>query len=121
MVLPAYPSNPVTVLPEAADQDPAGGDRCPGEPSSVWKPGEADAFRQGVRDGRAVGGPLRADGSGFVSGRVNLEMVAEGWAWHCRAYSRDPRLADAELAARRNGLGLWADREPVPPWEFRRF
>lgn len=56
----------------------------------------------------------------YLGGRwVNLEMVAEGWAWHYRAYSRDPRLADAELAARRNGLGLWADREPVPPWEFR--
>jgi len=57
----------------------------------------------------------------YVEGRwINLELVAEGWAWHYRQYSRDQRLADAETAARQAGLGLWADKNPVPPWGFRR-
>ena len=50
---------------------------------------------------------------------INLEMVAEGWAWHYKAYSKDSRLADAEQAARSRSLGLWADKAPQPPWEFR--
>ncbi|NOU36265.1 MAG: thermonuclease family protein [Kiritimatiellaceae bacterium] len=50
---------------------------------------------------------------------INLEMVAEGWAWHYKAYSKDSRLSDAEQAARSRSLGLWADKAPQPPWEFR--
>jgi len=50
---------------------------------------------------------------------VNLEMVAEGWAWHYKEYSKDPKLASAERAARLAKSGLWADKEPVPPWDFR--
>jgi len=57
----------------------------------------------------------------YVEGRwINLELVAEGWAWHYRQYSKDQRLADAEAAARQAGLGLWAEKDPVPPWGFRR-
>jgi hypothetical protein len=50
---------------------------------------------------------------------INLEMVSEGYAWHYKAYSKDKRLADAEVAARGAERGLWADSTPVPPWEFR--
>jgi micrococcal nuclease len=57
----------------------------------------------------------------YLEGRwINLELVAEGWAWHYRQYSRDQRLADAEAAARQAGMGLWADKDPIPPWGFRR-
>jgi micrococcal nuclease len=31
---------------------------------------------------------------------INLEMVAEGYAWHYKAYSKDKRLGDAEGTAR---------------------
>ena len=40
-------------------------------------------------------------------------------AWHYTRYSKDARLAAAEREARAAGRGLWADREPVPPWEWR--
>jgi endonuclease YncB( thermonuclease family) len=50
---------------------------------------------------------------------INLELVAEGWAWHYKAYSKDQRLADVERAARLAKLGLWTDTAPVPPWDFR--
>lgn len=50
---------------------------------------------------------------------VNRQLVADGLAWHYAEYSRDATLAEAEREARAVGRGLWADREPVPPWEWR--
>ena len=50
---------------------------------------------------------------------VNRQMVADGLAWHYVRYSHDATLAAAEREARAAGRGLWADREPVPPWEWR--
>jgi len=51
---------------------------------------------------------------------INLQMVAEGWAWHYTHFSDDKRLAQAEEEARRARIGLWTDpNEPVPPWEHR--
>lgn len=46
-------------------------------------------------------------------------------AWHHKAYEREQPAADrkvyadAEEAAKVAGMGLWADAEPVPPWDFR--
>lgn len=51
---------------------------------------------------------------------INLEMVEAGCAWHYRYYSRDAELEKAEQAARQNGCGLWSERNPRPPWDFRR-
>lgn len=52
---------------------------------------------------------------------INLELVREGWAWWYRQYApRDRELAAAEESARNGKRGLWADRDPVPPWEWRR-
>jgi len=56
---------------------------------------------------------------------VNLEQVTRGFAWHYKAYEQeqsanDRKLYDfAEQGARAGRRGLWADAEPVPPWEFR--
>jgi len=47
---------------------------------------------------------------------INLEMVQEGQAWHSQAKA----LADAEDEARKAKKGLWADKSPEPPWEFRK-
>ncbi len=51
---------------------------------------------------------------------INLEMVSEGYAWHYKAYSKDKKLAAAEVVARKGKKGLWADSDPVPPWEYRK-
>lgn len=51
---------------------------------------------------------------------INLEMVQEGMAWHYKQYSKSKELAAAEDEARMAKKGLWADKEPVPPWEFRK-
>jgi endonuclease YncB( thermonuclease family) len=51
---------------------------------------------------------------------ISLEMVKDGFAWHYKRYSKEAALADAEREARKAGRGLWADKEPTPPWEWRR-
>lgn len=50
---------------------------------------------------------------------VNEAIVAAGFAWHYKQYSKDQNLADAEKAARQSRLGLWTDPNPIPPWDFR--
>lgn len=52
---------------------------------------------------------------------ANLQIVRDGLAWHYKAYSKDKSLAAAELAARKERLGIWSDSAtPIPPWDFRR-
>ncbi len=57
---------------------------------------------------------------------VCLEQVKAGFAWHYKKYqheqsAEDRQLyADAENQARNNGLGLWRENNPNPPWEYRR-
>ena len=69
----------------------------------------------------------KRDRYGRIIGRVylgerdiSLEMVKDGFAWHYKRYSKEAALADAEKEARKAGRGLWSDREPTPPWEWRR-
>jgi len=51
---------------------------------------------------------------------INRAMVEQGWAWHYVQYSKSAELAKAEQEAKRKGLGLWRDKEPLPPWTFRK-
>ena len=62
----------------------------------------------------------RTVGHVLIDGRdVNLEMLEEGMAWHYGKYDHNKRLREAEQSARAAGGGLWADQEPVPPWDWR--
>ncbi len=51
---------------------------------------------------------------------VNRQMVAGGNAWHYEDYSRDTSLAALQSQAQSQRLGLWAQSNPVPPWDFRK-
>ncbi len=51
---------------------------------------------------------------------INQEMVRQGWAWWYSKYSTDTTYKALQAAAKKNKLGLWADTETIPPWEFRR-
>jgi endonuclease YncB( thermonuclease family) len=51
---------------------------------------------------------------------TNLVMLEAGMAWHYKAYDKNKRLAEAENEARTARRGLWQDRDPVPPWEWRK-
>lgn len=49
---------------------------------------------------------------------VGLQLVADGLAW-C-GMRPSSRCREALQAAQRQGLGLWADADPSPPWQWRR-
>lgn len=52
---------------------------------------------------------------------INLQMVEEGLAWHYAYFAPDAKnLAAAEKAARKARRGLWQDKNPVNPYEFRK-
>lgn len=71
---------------------------------------------------------VERDNYGRLVGRVwiddrdiNLAMIEGGHAWWYEYYAQDRLdLELAEEAARRAQRGLWAQRNPVPPWEWRR-
>lgn len=65
--------------------------------------------------GRLVG-TLYAEGN-----NINLAMVQQGHAWWYQYFARHERpLEAAEKEARSARRGLWADHNPVPPWDWRR-
>ena len=57
---------------------------------------------------------------------ANLEQVKRGMAWHYKAYEREQSASDrtaygaAETEARAAKLGLWQDKEQMPPWQWRK-
>jgi micrococcal nuclease len=51
---------------------------------------------------------------------VNLDLVRRGFGWHHTDRERVREFADAEREARSHHVGLWADREPIEPWKYRR-
>jgi micrococcal nuclease len=68
------------------------------------------------RYGRLVGEVLLPDGRS-----LNQELVKAGMAWWYRQYApHDTTLAQLEAEARTAKRGLWADANPVPPWEWRK-
>jgi endonuclease YncB( thermonuclease family) len=50
---------------------------------------------------------------------VDAQMIATGHAWHYSRYDHTAVLEAAERNARAARRGLWADAQPVPPWEWR--
>ena len=51
---------------------------------------------------------------------LNEEMVIAGLAWHFKKYSKSMDFAQLEVSARRSKRGLWADVNPVAPWDYRK-
>ncbi len=65
--------------------------------------------------GRVVGEVILPDGRNYAH-----VIVGEGLAWQFRRYSKDPQVAALEREAQRDRRGLWYDKNPEPPWEYRR-
>ena len=51
---------------------------------------------------------------------LNKELVRNGLAWHYKRYSKSANYADLETAARKKKIGLWRDKDPVAPWNWRK-
>nr|NIO21134.1 SNase-like nuclease [Candidatus Aenigmarchaeota archaeon] len=68
------------------------------------------------RYGRIVGEVILPDGLS-----LNKQLVYMGLAWWYRKYAPNDRTLKAlETGARAAKRGLWADKNPIPPWEWRR-
>ena len=51
---------------------------------------------------------------------LNRELVKTGLAWHYKKYSGDTTYSMLEKGARIVKKGLWADKEPIAPWLWRK-
>lgn len=58
------------------------------------------------------------EGAG-VAQEINAKMVADGYAWHAVRHSQNSNLTRLETVARSSRLGLWEQRAPVAPWDYR--
>ncbi|ECW9289665.1 thermonuclease family protein [Salmonella enterica subsp. enterica serovar Enteritidis] len=69
----------------------------------------------------------KTDRYGRIIGRVfttngieaNRLMVKSGAAWVYERYNTDDELPALQLEAQKMKRGLWADSQPLPPWEWR--
>ncbi|WP_172129645.1 thermonuclease family protein [Campylobacter sp. RM16192] len=49
---------------------------------------------------------------------INAQMVSNGYAWAFVKYSKDyVKLQEYAVSKK---FGLWADKEPIAPWEWRK-
>lgn len=71
-------------------------------------------FTEIDRYGRIVGKVYLNDNE------INIEMLKAGMAWHYSRYDQTPAYITAEKQARKNGIGLWSMKNPIPPWNFRK-
>ena len=71
-------------------------------------------FKEIDRYGRVLG-VIYCDGA-----EINLVMVQNGYAWHYSYYDITPAYIQAEKQARADKKGLWADPNPINPYQFRK-
>lgn len=78
-----------------------------------------------VVEGLRQGASPRA-GKVLLEGRdMNLEQLQRGFAWYDKSRVQDLSAEDrqayaaAEGDARTQRVGLWRDKSPIPPWEYR--
>lgn len=68
------------------------------------------------RYGRTIGVVLLPGGT-----NLNLSILRNGYAWWYRDYAKNEKeYQAAETEAREAKRGLWAEKNPVPPWDFRK-
>jgi len=57
---------------------------------------------------------------------IGLEQVKVGMAWHYKFHEKEQTVEDriffsaAERTARKSKIGLWKDKNPIPPWKWTR-
>lgn len=66
------------------------------------------------RQGHLTADVLLTDGR-----NLSRELLKEGLAWSRPETSEQSDLKDIEQLAKAAGKGLWADKNPVPPWKWK--
>ena len=90
--------------------------------------GQATAFMAKLAMGQTVHViPMGKDRQKQVSAEVlldgkslNDQLVREGFAWWNHKQTRGGRLRTLQAAARAERRGLWADSDPIPPWDWKK-
>lgn len=72
------------------------------------------AYTQTDRYGRIIGRVFTTNGT-----EASRFMVQSGAAWVYERYNADKALPALQREAQTQKRGLWADSQPVPPWEWR--
>lgn len=97
---------------------------------SCWQ--EASGFTRTLVQGeRVIVEPLDTDRYGRIVALVrkqghllNSELVRNGLAWvypqYCQAQPLCSDMKVMERTAQKQGIGLWRERSPTPPWLWRR-
>ncbi len=83
-------------------------DLCFGQDVTIITEGDFDM------GGRLIGEIVNKNGI-----NVNKEMVRCGYAWHFKKYSEDNNYDQLEKEARNKKIGLWREKNPIAPWDFR--
>lgn len=71
-------------------------------------------YTQTDRYGRIIGRVFTTNGT-----EASRFMVQSGAAWVYERYNADKALPALQREAQTQKRGLWADSQPVPPWEWR--
>ncbi|HBB7252072.1 TPA: thermonuclease family protein [Escherichia coli] len=72
------------------------------------------SYTQTDRYGRIIGRVFTTNGTD-----ASRFMVQSGAAWVYERYNADESLPALQREAQEQKRGLWADSNPVPPWEWR--
>ncbi len=51
---------------------------------------------------------------------LNLAIIEAGMGWHFKKYSKNEAYDKAEQKAKRKKEGLWSQRNPIAPWDYRK-
>ena len=51
---------------------------------------------------------------------ASQSQVALGMAWFNQRYSNRTTLSELQQQAQQQGLGLWQEANPMPPWQWRK-
>lgn len=110
---------------------PETGQTCRDSTGRRWACGqESKLALKRMIDDRGAKGRLRCEVEGadrygrqvatcYIGPRsINRAQVLEGHAWDWPKYSKGT-YRDAEQRARASRRGIWADPDPVPPWQWR--
>jgi endonuclease YncB( thermonuclease family) len=64
----------------------------------------------------------RSVGDVYCEGKnAGEDMLSHGLAWVYRPHSdRHQHYSGLKISAQASGLGLWIDKSPMPPWEWRK-
>ncbi len=89
--------------------------------SKICRGREATAVERGKDDDGRILATVTCVGDGGKETDASAEQVKKGLAWVFRTYlPLGSPLYEFETSARLTQRGLWRDKDPVPPWEWRK-